>query len=84
MQTTLIDANYVLNMQMTLIDMKTVEVICKLSVMHVKFTHRFILGRNLKIVLIPYPGRDPLFTAAEVTNVYQFITLLLRLNTAVT
>jgi len=53
--------------------------------MDVKFTHGFILVRNLKILLLPYPGRDRSVTAAaEVNNTYQFITLSLRLNPAVT
>jgi len=52
--------------------------------MRVKFTHGFILCRNLKIVLLFYPGRDRSVTAAEVSNTYQFIALLLRLNPAVT
>jgi len=54
------------------------------SVMHVKFTHGFLLGRNFKILLLSYSGRDRSVTAAQVSNTYQFITLLLRLNPAVT
>ena len=53
------------------------------SVMFVKFTHGFILDRNLKIVLLSYPGRDQSVTAAAVSNAYQFITLSLCLNPAV-
>jgi len=52
--------------------------------MHVKFTHGFILGRNLKILLLSYPGRDRSVTATEVSNNYQFISLSLCLNPAVT
>jgi len=52
--------------------------------MHVKFTHGFILDRNLEIVLLSYSGSDRPVTAAEVSNTYQFITLSLRLNPAVT
>jgi len=43
--------------------------------MHVKFTHGFILGWNLEILLLSYPGRDRSVTAAEFSNTYQFITL---------
>jgi len=53
-------------------------------VMNVKFTHGFILDRNLNILLLSYPGRDRSVTAAEVSNTYQFITLSLRLKPAVT
>ena len=53
------------------------------SVMYIKFTHGFILDRNLNILLISYPERDRTVTAAEVSNTYQFITLLC-LNPAVT
>jgi len=52
--------------------------------MNVKFTHGFILDRKLKILLLPYPGRDHSVTAAEVSNNHQFIALSLSLNTAVT
>ena len=38
--------------------------------MHVKFTRGFILGRNLKILLLSYPGIDRSVTAAEVSNTY--------------
>jgi len=51
---------------------------------HVKFTHGFILAGNLKILLLSYPGTDRSATAAEVSNTYQFITLSLHLNPAVT
>ena len=43
--------------------------------MHVKFTYKFILGRNLETLLLSYPGRDHSVTAAEVSSIYQFITL---------
>jgi len=52
--------------------------------MHVKLTHGFILARNLNILLPSYSGRDRSVTAAQVSNTNQFITLLLRLNPAVT
>ena len=51
---------------------------------HVKFTHEFILGRNLEILLLSYPERDRSVTAAKVSNTYQFITLSLRLNATMT
>jgi len=41
--------------------------------MHIKFTH--ILGRNLEMLLLSYPGRDRSVTTAEVSITYQFITL---------
>jgi len=50
--------------------------------MNVKFMHGFIL--DLKILLLPYPGRDWSLTAAEISNTYQFITLSLYLNLAET
>ena len=53
------------------------------TVLHVKFTHEFILGRNLEILLFSYPGRDRSVTAAAVSNTCQFIALSLRLNPAV-
>jgi len=43
--------------------------------MHVKFTHKIILGRNLEILLLLNSGRDRSFTAATVSNTNQFITL---------
>jgi len=52
-------------------------------VMNVKFMHGFILDRN-SILLLLYPGRDWSLTAAEISNTYQFITLSLYLNPAVT
>jgi len=52
--------------------------------MHVKFTHGLMLGTNLEILLHSYPAGDRSVTAAQVSNTYQFITLLLRLNPAVT
>jgi len=48
----------------------------KVNIMHIKFTRGFILGRNLGILLLSYPGRDQSVTAAKVNNTYQFITLL--------
>jgi len=44
-------------------------------VMHIKFTHGFILGRHLEILLLSYPGRARSVTAPKVNNTYQFITL---------
>jgi hypothetical protein len=37
-------------------------------VMHVKFTHNIVLGRNLEILLLLKPGRDRSVTAAKVSN----------------
>jgi len=54
------------------------------DVMHVKITHGFIIGRHLKMLLLSYSGRARSVTAAQVSNTYQFITLLLHLNPAVT
>jgi len=54
------------------------------SVMNVKFTNEFILDRNLKILLLSYPGRDWSHTDAEISNTYRFTTLSLHLNPAVT
>jgi len=53
-------------------------------VMNFKCTYSFILDRKLKILLLPYLGRDRSVTAAEISNTYQFVTLSLRLNPAVT
>ena len=53
------------------------------NVMNVKFTHGFMLERNLKNLLLPYPGSHRSLTAAEISNTYQFITLSLYLNPAV-
>ena len=41
-------------------------------VLHIKFTHVIILGRNLEILLLSYPGRDRSVAAAKVSNTYQF------------
>ena len=38
------------------------------DVMHVKFTHDVVLGRNLEILLLLKPGRDRSVTAAKVSN----------------
>jgi len=56
----------------------------KSSVMHVKFTHGFILGRNLKTLLLSFLGRDRSATDAEVSNAYQSVAVSLSLNPAVT
>jgi len=56
----------------------------KTNVMHVKFTHGFMLDGNLNILLLSYPGRDRSVTAAAISITCQFITLSLRLNPAVT
>jgi hypothetical protein len=36
--------------------------------MHVKFTLKIVLGRNLEILLLLNPGRDRSVTAAKVSN----------------
>ena len=41
--------------------------ICHTLVMNVKFKHWFILDRNLKLLLLSYPGRDQSLTAANST-----------------
>jgi len=40
-----------------------------ITVMHVKFTHDIVLGRNLKILLLLKPGRDRSVTVAKVSNI---------------
>lgn len=52
--------------------------------MNVKCTYGIKLAINLEILLLSYPGRGRSVTAVKVSNTYQFITLLLRLNPAVT
>jgi len=44
----------------------------------------FLLDRDLKILFLLYPGRDRSVTASGVSNTYQFITLPLCLNPALT
>jgi len=42
--------------------------------------HGFILGRNLELLLLSFPGRELSVTAGEVSNTYQFIILYYTLH----